>query len=156
MSFVVMDLPRHSSSFSTLLGRPWLRAATALHDWRTNTLQFQSRDGAVKVNLKDGQVRPVVPRGSEASSSATTVSTDSRISQLPSGLSSDYCMNWMAALALIDCNTIIVEAIEVDTESSLDQAFNHIVVLDKSNPESAQDEFRSEVTTNSIDEWDLS
>ena len=78
-------------------------------------MQFQSRDGAIKVSLKDGKVRPVVPRGSEPSSSASTTSMDSRISQLPSGLSTNYCMNWMAALALIDSNTVIVEAIEADT-----------------------------------------
>ena len=32
MSFVVMEFPRHSSSFLAFLGRPWLRAAVALHD----------------------------------------------------------------------------------------------------------------------------
>jgi hypothetical protein len=51
MSLVVMDLPKHNSSFLTLLGKPRFKVIASLHDWRNNTLQFQSRDGAV-VNLK--------------------------------------------------------------------------------------------------------
>ena len=156
MSFAVMDLPQHSSSFSALLGRPWLRAVAALHDWRNNTLQFQSRDGAVKVNLKDGKIRPIVPRGSEPSSSSSTASTDSKISQLPSGMSSEYCMNWMSALALIDCNTITVEAIKEVQKIDSDQALNHTVVLKESDIESTWNEFKSVSTTYSVGEKDLS
>ena len=32
IAFVVMELPSHSSSFSILLGRPWLKATTIMHD----------------------------------------------------------------------------------------------------------------------------
>ena len=38
IAFVVMDLPLHSSSFSVLLGRPWLKAVAVMHDWKNNTL----------------------------------------------------------------------------------------------------------------------
>ena len=41
IAFVVMDLPLHSSSFSVLLGRPWLKAVTVMHDWKNNTLDFR-------------------------------------------------------------------------------------------------------------------
>ena len=53
IAFVVMELPLHSSFFSILLGRPWLKAVVVMHDWKNNTLILQSRDGVVKVNLKD-------------------------------------------------------------------------------------------------------
>jgi len=38
MSFIVMDMLTHSSCFLALLGSPWIRVATTLHDWRNNTL----------------------------------------------------------------------------------------------------------------------
>ena len=72
VAFVVMTLPSHSSSYSILLGRPWLRAASVMHDWKNGTLLLQSREGAVKVNLKEGKIRPIIPRNSEPSSSAST------------------------------------------------------------------------------------
>lgn len=160
MSFTVTDLPRHSSSFLALLGIPWLKVAVALHDWRNNTLQFQSKDGAVKFYLKDGKIRPIVPRGSEPSSSSYTASMDSRVSQLPSGMSSEYCMNWMPVLALIYCNTILVEVItdteEVILEPYQDQALDHMVVLEGSYIESAWDEFIYVGTTNLVEKRDLS
>ena len=109
VAFVVMNLPAHSSSYSILLGRPWLRVAIVIHDWKNNTLMLQSRDGAVKVNLRDGKVRPVIPRGSEPSSSTSTTTHTSIDSQLPSELSSDYVMNWVEALATIDCLMMNVE-----------------------------------------------
>ena len=72
VAFVVMNLPSHNSSYSILLGRPWLKAAAVMHDWKNDTLILQSREGAVKVNLRDGKIRPVIPRESEPSSSAST------------------------------------------------------------------------------------
>ena len=74
-----------------------------MHDWKNNTLLLQSRDGAVKVNLKDGKVRPVIPRGFKPSSLASTATHTSVDSQMPSELSSDYVMNWVESLATIDC-----------------------------------------------------
>ena len=69
-------------------------------------------------------------------------------------------MNWMSALALIDCNTISVEAItnteEVTPEPNQDQALDHRVVLEESDIESAWDEFIYVGTTNSVGERDLS
>ena len=38
IAFVVMDLPLHSSSFSVLLGKPWLKVVVVMHDWENNTL----------------------------------------------------------------------------------------------------------------------
>jgi hypothetical protein len=52
----------------------------------------------------------------------------------------------MPTTTLIDCNTIIVEAIEEVTKTNLDHTPDDIVMLD---------EFRSEGTTMSINEWDL-
>ena len=46
-------------------------------------------------------------------------------------------MNWMATLALIHSNTIIVKVIEEDIEPCLDHALDHVVVLDESDLESA-------------------
>ena len=43
----------------------------------------------------------------------------------------------MATLALIDLNTIIVKATEVGIESILDEALNHTLVLDESDPENS-------------------
>ena len=74
IAFVVMDLPLHNSSFSILLGRPWLKVVAIMHDWKNNTLILQSRDGVVKVNLMDGKTKPMIPRGSKPSSSASTAS----------------------------------------------------------------------------------
>ena len=108
-AFVLMNLPPHSSSYSILLGRPWLKAAALMHDWKNKTLMLQSRDGAVKVDLKDGRIRPVIPRGSEPSSSASTATHTSVDSQIPSDLSSDYVMNWVEALATIDCLIMSLE-----------------------------------------------
>ena len=54
------------------------------------------------MNLKDGKVRPFIPRGSEPSSLASTATHTSVDSQLPSELSYDYVMNWVEALATID------------------------------------------------------
>ena len=76
IAFVVMDLPLHSSSFSILLGRPWLKVVAVMRDWKNNTLILQSRDGVFKVNLKDGKTKHMVPRGSEPSSSASTASEE--------------------------------------------------------------------------------
>ena len=80
IAFVVMGLPSHNSSFSILLGRPWLKATAVMHDWKNDTLLLQSRDEAIKVNLKDGKVRPMIPRGLEPSSSTSTASDDTLIS----------------------------------------------------------------------------
>jgi len=59
-----MDLPSHNSSFFILLGRPWLKEANVIHDWKNDTLLLQSHDGTVKVNLKDEKVQPMIPIGS--------------------------------------------------------------------------------------------
>ena len=103
VAFVVMTLPSHSSSYYILLGRPWLRPATVMHDWKNGTLLLQSREGAVKVNLKEGKIRSIIPRNSEPSSSASTTTNPSIDTKIPSELSSDYVMNWIEALATIDC-----------------------------------------------------
>ena len=49
VAFIVMNLPAHNSSFSILLGRPWLKTVAVMHDWKNNTLMLQSQDGVVKV-----------------------------------------------------------------------------------------------------------
>ena len=90
IAFVVMDLPLHSTSFSIILGRPWLKVAAVMHDWKNNTLILQSRDGVVKMHLRDGKTKPTVPRGSEPSSSASTASDETLV---PSNLSSYLVMN---------------------------------------------------------------
>jgi len=36
-------------------------------------------------------------------------------------------MNWMSALTLIDCNTVIVDVIEKIIETNLDHALDHCV-----------------------------
>ena len=71
-------------------------------------------------------------------------------------MSSEYCINWMSALALIDYNTIYVEAIEEVKDTNLDQSLDHRVVLDESDAGRAWDEFKSVGTTNSIKERDFS
>ena len=109
VAFVVMNLPPHSSSYSILLGRPWLKVVAVMHDWKNNTLMLQSREGAVKVDLKDGRIRPIIPRGSEPSSSASTATHTSMDSQIPFELSLDYVMNWVEALATIDCLILSLE-----------------------------------------------
>jgi len=63
VDFVVMDFSSHNSSFSILLGRPWLKVASVMHDRKNDTLLVQSNDGVVKLNLKDGWVRPMISRG---------------------------------------------------------------------------------------------
>ena len=118
----------------------------------TTHYSSRSRDGAVKVNLKDGKIRPIVPRGSEPSSSSSTASMDSKISQLPSGMSSMYCMNWMSALALIDCNNIKVEAIKEAQNIDSGQVHNHVVVLKKSGIQSTWNESKSVSTAYSVGE----
>ena len=65
--------------------------------------------GQVKVDLRDGRIRPVIPRGSEPSSSASTATHTTIDSQIPSELSSDYVMNWVEALATIDCLMLGIE-----------------------------------------------
>ena len=80
-----------------------------MHDWKNSTPMLQNQDGAVKVNLKDGKVRPVIPRGSEPSSSTSTAIHTIVESQIPLDLSFDYVMNWMEALATIDCMMMNVE-----------------------------------------------
>jgi len=54
VTFIVMNLPSHSSSFFIILGRSWLKVVARMHDWKNNTLLLQSPDGAIKVNMKDG------------------------------------------------------------------------------------------------------
>ena len=108
VAFVVMTLPSHSSSYSILLGRPWLRVASIMHDWKNGTLLLQSREGAVKVDLKDGKIRLVIPRNSEPSSSASTT-TNPSIEPKSIELSSNYVMNWIEALATIDCLMMSVD-----------------------------------------------
>ena len=93
VAFVVMTLPSHSSSYSILLGRPWLRAASVMHDWKNGTLLLQSREGAVKVNRKEGKIRPIIPRNSEPSSSASIATNPSIDTKIPSELISDYVTN---------------------------------------------------------------
>lgn len=121
-----MNLPPHGSSYSILLGRPWLHAATVMHDWKNSTLMLQSQDGVVKVDLRDWKVRPVIPRGLEPSSSASTTTHTSIDSQIPSELSSNYVMNWMEALATIDflmvgIETPLEEIDKVPTTRSLEE-----------------------------------
>ena len=74
-----------------------------MHDWKNGTLLLQIREGAVKVNLKEGKIRPNIPRNSEPSSSTSTTTNPSIDTKIPSELSSDYVMNWIKALATIDC-----------------------------------------------------
>ena len=102
---MVMELPSQNSWFSILLGRPWLKAVVVMHDWKNNTLILQSQDKVVKVNLKDGKTRPMIPRGSKPSSS-TSIASDETL--IPSNLSSDFVMNWVEALTTIDCLTVDV------------------------------------------------
>lgn len=61
----------------------------------------------------------------------------------------------MSSLTLIDCKTIIVQAIEEVIETNLDRALDHIMVIDVSDPKSAWDAFRSEATTNFVGKWDI-
>ena len=93
VAFVVMTLPSHNSSYSILLGRPWLKAPSVMHDWKNGNLVLQSREGAAKVDLKDGKIRPVIPRNLEPSSSASRATNPSIDTKIPSELSSDYVMN---------------------------------------------------------------
>jgi hypothetical protein len=39
ISFIVIQSNVLNSSYSTLLGRPWLRHAKMFHDWGNNTIQ---------------------------------------------------------------------------------------------------------------------
>ena len=91
---------------------------------------LQSQYGSVKVNLKDGRVRPVIPRGSEPSSFASTTTPMFVDSQVPSELSSDYVLNWVEALATIDCLMMNVEMpfeeIDKDSNPSIAQSIEEI------------------------------
>jgi len=60
-----MDFPSHSSSFYILLGRPWLKVASVMNDWKNDALLLYSSDGLVKVNLNYGCIQPMISRGSE-------------------------------------------------------------------------------------------
>ena len=127
VAFVVMTLPSHNSSYSILLGRPWLRVASIMHDWKNGTLLLQSREGAVKVDLKDGKIRLVIPRNSEPSSSASTTTNPSIDTKIPSELSSDYVMNWIEALATIDCLMMsVVRPLEGADKNTPRQAIEEI------------------------------
>ena len=55
-----------------------------MRDWKNNTLILPSRDRDVKVNLKDGKTKHMVPSGYEPSSSAFTSSDETLV---PSNLS---------------------------------------------------------------------
>jgi len=61
-----------------------------MHDWKNNTLILQSRDRVVKVNLMDRKTKPMIPRRSEPSSSASIACEEILV---PSDLSSDLVMN---------------------------------------------------------------
>lgn len=67
-----------------MLGKPWLRAASVMHDWKNGTLLLQSREGAGKVDLKDGKIRPVIPKNSEPSSFASIATNPSLDTKIPS------------------------------------------------------------------------
>lgn len=109
VAFVVMNLPPHSSSYSIPLRRMWLKVVAIMHDWKNNTLMLQSRYGLVKVNLWDGRIRHVIPRGLEPSSSTSMTTHTTLDSQIPSELGSDYVMNWIEALATIYCLMLGIE-----------------------------------------------
>lgn len=42
--FLMVNFPSHGSSFSILLGIPWLRVVAVMHDWNNETLMLQSQD----------------------------------------------------------------------------------------------------------------
>lgn len=44
VSFLILDV---GNSYSMLLGRPWLRLANALHDWKLNTLTIRNNHKSV-------------------------------------------------------------------------------------------------------------
>lgn len=46
-SFLILDV---GNSYGMLLGRPWLRVANALHDWKHNTLTVRSKGRSVVLN----------------------------------------------------------------------------------------------------------
>lgn len=152
-----MNLPSQNSPYSTLLGRPWLKAATMMHDWKNNTLLLQSRGSAVKVNLKDGKVRQIIPRGSKPSSLASKTTHTFVDSQLSSELSSNYVMNWIESLATIDSMMMGIskplEEIDKVTTSSIDHKDEEIPYLET--PEEMLKIFRADELKKEHEEREL-
>ena len=130
-----------------------------MHDWKNGTLLLQSREGAVKVDLKDGKIRPVIPRNSEPSSSASTTTNPSIDTKIPSELSSDYVMNWIEALATIDCLMMsVVKPIEANNTDTLGKAIEEIPIPET--PEEMlkaflEDEQKEKEAQEILDEEDL-
>lgn len=59
-AFLVLDV---TEAYEMLLGRPWLRAAGAIHDWGTGELTMQLKNNKVSVDTRPTTV-PIACRPS--------------------------------------------------------------------------------------------
>ena len=75
----------------------------------------------------NGKIRPISPRNSKPSSSTSTSTNPSIDTKIPSELNSDYVMNWIEALATIDCLMMsVVKPSEAVDPSTMEKAIAEV------------------------------
>lgn len=122
INFTVLDLPKTTSSYRLLLGRPWLKLAKVRHDWGTDRITLENRDRAVRVNLNTWTIKHASPL-EEMTSSTTDHTIDRNLKKRykPLGIHQDSdtdIINWIDALATVDCMSSVKGSISLLREAN--------------------------------------